>query len=278
MSQLDRLKSQLLTSGIQQENIALFQVINQLIDYIRATTTTIQASIGGGGGGGGLGLTGATYLTKNKEVALSNSLQELAGAGIQFNDANGRRIVSVARPFVVESEQNEDSFPGFPIKGDKGDRGLVGIGIPGIDGLDGEDGSVVAIPGPTGPQGNIGNTGMPGFDGFDGEEGPVSLLGIFGLISSLTLSPLSVVTTAVDYSILPTDYIILATAALTLTLPATAGLQGKIFYIKDMAADGLEVTVATTGGATIDDSATQIMAAKYTTMQVGTDGTNWFIL
>lgn len=50
---LDRLKSQLLTSGLQQENTALFQIINQLIDYLRGNINATQAALTGGGGGGG---------------------------------------------------------------------------------------------------------------------------------------------------------------------------------------------------------------------------------
>ncbi len=38
---LERLKSQLMTSGIQQQNIALFQIINQLIDYLRQTIDVV---------------------------------------------------------------------------------------------------------------------------------------------------------------------------------------------------------------------------------------------
>lgn len=42
---LDRLKSQLLTSGLQERNNALFQVINQLIDNLRQNIDTTQAQI-----------------------------------------------------------------------------------------------------------------------------------------------------------------------------------------------------------------------------------------
>lgn len=43
--QLDRLKSQLLTSGLSQKDQPLFQIINQLIDVLRQSTTEIVSSV-----------------------------------------------------------------------------------------------------------------------------------------------------------------------------------------------------------------------------------------
>lgn len=181
---LDRLKSQLLTSGLQQENFALFQVVNQLIDYLRGNINTVnQLTGGGGGGGGGVGLLGATYLTKNKEVGLPNSLQTLPGAGIQFNDANGRRIISAALPFAIDGESGEDGPIGPP-----GIDGKIGVdGLPGRDGIsmlvvDGEDGidGDPGQPGATGGTGPTGPAGAPGIPGNDGLEGDIGYDGIPG--------------------------------------------------------------------------------------------------
>lgn len=44
---LNRLKSQLLTSGVSQQNNALFQVINQLINYLAMTQQILSAQISG---------------------------------------------------------------------------------------------------------------------------------------------------------------------------------------------------------------------------------------
>lgn len=41
---IDRLKSQLLTSGLQEKNQALFQIINQLIDSQRSIITDINTT------------------------------------------------------------------------------------------------------------------------------------------------------------------------------------------------------------------------------------------
>lgn len=57
--QLDRLKTALASSGLSQRDNATFQVITQLIDFLRQTTVQLQADISGGGGGGSpLAITG----------------------------------------------------------------------------------------------------------------------------------------------------------------------------------------------------------------------------
>ena len=87
----------------------------------------------------------------------------------------------------------------------------------------------------------------------------------------------TVTSVAANYTLLPTDNLLLVTAACTIKLPVATGLQGKTYSIKDMTANGLSVIVDGNGG-TIDDEATKTMIAKYTTMAVFTDGTNWFII
>lgn len=131
-----RLKSALLTSGLSQQNNALFQVINQLIDATTGTaaaTATILGTPGGGSGGGSI--TGATYLTTDSEIlTLPNSKQLVAGPGIQFNDVSGRRTISAALPMVRDGEDGADGMTGPP-----GPPGIVGpigpIGPPGMDGV-----------------------------------------------------------------------------------------------------------------------------------------------
>lgn len=85
-----------------------------------------------------------------------------------------------------------------------------------------------------------------------------------------------------DYSILSADYLLgVSTAApRTLTLPsaATVGV-GKIYVIKDETGTAAtnNITIATTGGQTIDGSASVIINTNYAAVSVYTDGTNWFI-
>lgn len=87
----------------------------------------------------------------------------------------------------------------------------------------------------------------------------------------------SVITKAVNYTLLETDNMVLVTAACTIKLPVPTGLQGKIYYIKDMAANGINVVVDG-NGATIDGQSTLTLVAQYTTLEVFTDGTNWYII
>lgn len=99
MIDLDRLKANLLTSGIQQKNSALYQVINQLIIALRdlrAETVGLNSSssetslINS--------LIEATYLTDSDESSfLINSRQLLAGTGILFDDSiAGERTINVS--------------------------------------------------------------------------------------------------------------------------------------------------------------------------------------
>lgn len=95
---LDRLKSSLLTSGLQQKDNALYQVINQLIDFMRTiqvlisgnTDTTIPPT-------STALLASLSYLTDGDESSnLINSRRLLAGAGIAFDDSvSNERTISV---------------------------------------------------------------------------------------------------------------------------------------------------------------------------------------
>lgn|SRR5678815_1152700 len=130
---LNRLKSQLLTSGIQDKNQALFQVINLLIDGVIQGFGEVNTQVFPSSGGGSGSLSSGTFITYGNDIAtLPQSAQLLAGAGIQFN-LNGRLLtISAAIPIPVD----------------------------GIDGIDGEIG-------PPGPQGMVGATGPMGPPGLD---------------------------------------------------------------------------------------------------------------
>ncbi len=98
---LDRLKSQLLTSGLQERNNALFQVINQLIDFLRQSINATSISIS----------------------SLSPPPSPPSGGTIITNGS------LIPLDYV---EQGEDGFPGFP--GPPGPPGLQGpIGPQGFD-------------------------------------------------------------------------------------------------------------------------------------------------
>lgn len=190
---IDRLKAQLLTSGLSQQNQALFQVINLLIDATRQALFNSQQITGGGSGGGGL--LGGTFLTSADETgSLPQSRQVLPGSGIQFQDTPGRRIIHAAIPFGMDSGgEGEDGPPGPPgrdgVAGAPGPAGANAVSqLYAFDGIDGEDAPI--LPGPTGPQGIQGQTGsagqqgIPGLDGNDGVDsfipGPTGPQGIQG--------------------------------------------------------------------------------------------------
>lgn len=181
---IDRLKAQLLTSGLSQQNQALFQVINLLIDAVKESLSGVQTITGSGGGGGPLT---STFLTEGDETgSLPNSRQVMAGAGIQLNPSpNGRLVIATALPFNMGEggEGGEDGPPGPPGQvgpiGPPGPAGSNAVSFMyGYDGEDGEDG----LPGITGPQGQAGTTGsagppgIPGIDGLDGEPGEDSFI------------------------------------------------------------------------------------------------------
>lgn len=100
---LDRLKAQLATSRVKQEDFPLFQVVIQLIDAIRqlqlATTEEIISATGGVGN-----LSTLDYLTHaDDSLALSNSRQLIAGTNVSFDDTIiNQRTVNVPDAFDRE--------------------------------------------------------------------------------------------------------------------------------------------------------------------------------
>ena len=87
--------------------------------------------------------------------------------------------------------------------------------------------------------------------------------------------------TAVGMTAATTDYLIGVTstaAARTITLPTAVGSAGKTYIVKDEsgAASVNNITLATTGGQTIDGAATIAIAANYGVARVYSDGANWF--
>src|SRR5215471_6535045 len=146
--QIDRLHSQLLTSGLQQRNSALYQVIEQLIQGLRGLQIAVFGTNTAGIGGGG-GLTDATFITKDDETATyPNSLRLVAGTNITIdgtgtattvivpadtqslsirtadieinNQSNGSLIVEddftdaqVGAPVIISQVPNQDSDWGF---------------------------------------------------------------------------------------------------------------------------------------------------------------------
>jgi hypothetical protein len=80
------------------------------------------------------------------------------------------------------------------------------------------------------------------------------------------------------YSVIEIDSTVLADAvggAFSVTLPTAVGVKGRIYTVKRLNAGANNVTVATTGGQTIDGAATAVLAAQYDRVTVQSDGANW---
>jgi len=85
---------------------------------------------------------------------------------------------------------------------------------------------------------------------------------------------------ASSYVMTSNDDIILANAAggvLTITLPTAVG-STKVYAVKKIDSSANTVTVATTGGQTIDGGATAVMKVQYACVTVASDGANWFVV
>lgn len=90
-----------------------------------------------------------------------------------------------------------------------------------------------------------------------------------------------VVSTAISYAALATDYLILANVSgggLTVTLPTAVGVTGRLFEVKKTDSSANLVTIATTGGQTIDGSASAAIGMPQTALLCCSDGTNWEII
>lgn len=154
ISALDRLKAQLQTTGLQQKNFQLYQIISQLIDYLRQNID----------------------LTASQVAGLSSSVTTISTPSTQ---------VIIGVPSFDSGESGEEGPPGPP--GRIGIDGLQGSsGNPGMPGIDGED-AIDGEPGAPGPQGFPGTQGIsgppgiPGMDEYEGEPGSDGYPGPQGL-------------------------------------------------------------------------------------------------
>lgn len=85
------------------------------------------------------------------------------------------------------------------------------------------------------------------------------------------------------YTVLSTDGVLLVNStagAVTVTLPTAAGRAGKSYTVKDWKGQAATnaITVATTGGQTIDGSASATISKAYYALAVISDGTNWSVV
>lgn len=68
------------------------------------------------------------------------------------------------------------------------------------------------------------------------------------------------------------------TGPYTVTLPAAAANTGKVYYIKNIDADGDDITIDGNGSETIDDGLVYTLETYKQAIRIISDGTNWHIL
>ena len=92
----------------------------------------------------------------------------------------------------------------------------------------------------------------------------------------------TVTTQTTSYTILITDRIILGNAnggAIILTLPTAVGNAGCLYSIKKIDSSANTVTIATNPNTqTIDGNTTIVLSAQYSSIDIVSDGSNWYIL
>lgn len=156
VQQIDRLKSQLLTTGLQTKDNGLFQIINQLIDTLRE--------------------------------GINQNTEQIRGVTIDYQQAIDAAVANdVGKYILLDGEPGEDGVMGPPgkdgIVGRDGVIGRDGLTIPVLDGEDGMDGFPVI--GPSGRDGATGSQGIPGppglMLGIDGEQGEEGMMGFPGV-------------------------------------------------------------------------------------------------
>ena len=86
--------------------------------------------------------------------------------------------------------------------------------------------------------------------------------------------------TAIGLSTLLDDsyFTVETNGAITVTLPTAVGINGRDYTIKKMDSGATTMTVACTGGETIDGDATKTIKNQYTAIVVRSDNTNWVIV
>jgi len=107
-------------------------------------------------------------------------------------------------------------------------------------------------------------------------------------VGNLTLSNATVngaafayIAKTAGYTVTATDYTVAAnasTGALSITLPTSVGITGKVYVVKKMDSTANVVTVATTSSQTIDGATTRALSLQYDAIMVQADGANWIVI
>jgi hypothetical protein len=98
---------------------------------------------------------------------------------------------------------------------------------------------------------------------------------------TITGAAFSYVAKTAAYMVTATDYTVAAnasTGALSITLPTSVGITGKVYVVKKMDSTANVVTVATTSSQTIDGATTRALSLQYDAISVQADGANWIVI
>lgn len=81
------------------------------------------------------------------------------------------------------------------------------------------------------------------------------------------------------YTLLPSDQVIFAdtTSAFTITLPNAVSVPGK-FYVIKITTGTKTLTINTTNSQTIDGNTSIFIPGQYFSVQLMSNGSNWFVL
>ena len=100
------------------------------------------------------------------------------------------------------------------------------------------------------------------------------------LSDDVTTAYTSIVVGDSPYTITEDDHFIIADAsggAITVNLPPAADVPGREYVIKKIDATA-NVTIDGDGAETIDGAATVVLTGQYDTVQIRSDGTEWWIV
>lgn len=78
-----------------------------------------------------------------------------------------------------------------------------------------------------------------------------------------------------------THHVVLCDAtsgAITVTLPTSSGISGRIYHIKKTDSSTNTVTIDGNASETIDGDTTKIIRIQYDSVMITTDGSNWSII
>jgi hypothetical protein len=94
------------------------------------------------------------------------------------------------------------------------------------------------------------------------------------LIGQYDITSFPIVSKSISYTATTSDYTIVCTEAITITIPSVTGMAGKVYNIKSNIAG----TIVITSTSLIESAMTYYMYVQYETICVQSDGTQWFVI